>query len=386
MERRSPGVESDKLQTLPQRVMAEVSLMTQPVTNDDMTPVIEEAFVRALDSKRALPKTWLVRADAVTRIGQANGVVILGTMLLARATNPKIDPFALNVKGGSNAYNARSVAEYFQKRNQGRFHFGSKSKNPFNTSTWFGNVNRLDGLEPRTRSKTDQIIEIAKQAARDLSHATADDALEGLAAFLHVRIRVLKAEQAKQRSVVSANALSAHAVVELVARFVGGHSEGGKVGQAIAGAVLDTVFKSVEVGKINSPQPGDIHVKVNGLSKLVGEVKQAKVSEDEALMLAEDARFVGADTALLVALARDHVPLDRDRVRRDALKAHNVALTVCESVAELIACVATFSNRTLDAIAAELPDRFAKRLEQQDVSEELQARWAADVKDQNARA
>ena len=155
----------------------------------ELEPVLEEAILMARDPARKPPYIWLIRLAEIERIELAIGVVVLGTMALARATNPDIDPFTLKRDPAhSRSYNARGVAEFMQAQNHGRFDFGSESKNPFNSTTVFGGQTRLDALTRLTRTDTAQVVELLKDCARDLAKADAKQALEVLATFLRVRI------------------------------------------------------------------------------------------------------------------------------------------------------------------------------------------------------
>lgn len=351
----------------------------------ELEPVLEAAVLMARDPERKPPNTWLVRLAEIERIELAIGVVVLGTMALARATNPDVDPFTLKLDPAHNrSYNARAVAEFMQAQNQGRFDFGSESKNPFNSTTVFGGQTRLDTLTRLKRADTAQVVELLKDCARDLAKADADQALEVLATFLRVRMAVAKKKAAAQRSaLLGGGALTPEALVRTLEQFIVQWTEGGRAGQAFVGALLDCVFNTtnVDVGQINSPRPADVRVKLGLKVKLAAEVKQVTITEGEVLALAATAARLGADTALVAVFARQHKPLDRGSLRSQALRDHNVALCVAESVEEVVAEVATFSTKTLQEITEQLPEKLASRLRQQRASDAAQQAWARAISD-----
>ena len=106
------------------------------------------------------------------------------------------------------------------------------------------------------------------------------------------------------------------------------------------------------------------------------EVKQVSVEEGTAFQLASEARSRGVSLALLVVLADQQSPLDRERIRRQALKEYRVMLEVVESVRELLGTVAIFSTTSIEQMVAELPGHFAERMREHGISGKGRQRWA----------
>ncbi len=104
-------------------------------------------------------------------------------------------------------------------------------------------------------------------------------------------------------------------------------------------------------------------------------MKQLPVGEDVALGLSREVAELGADLGLLVVIAERHSPIDRERVQRKALSEDGVLLVICESVLELISSVAVLSATPAVQIETELPDAFAIRMRELDVSTAGQREW-----------
>src|SRR5512143_2258563 len=76
--------------------------------------ISRERFERALALARSdasLPAEWLERTHEVGQSPSKTFIAMLGTALLAKATDSRVDPFALKTREHRTAYSARSLCK-----------------------------------------------------------------------------------------------------------------------------------------------------------------------------------------------------------------------------------------------------------------------------------
>src|SRR4051794_33162914 len=73
-----------------------------------------ERAVRLVDNDEPLPDIWVERVREIGEATNKTFIAVLGTALLSRATEPRIDPLTLKASAqaaaGLEAYSARGVA------------------------------------------------------------------------------------------------------------------------------------------------------------------------------------------------------------------------------------------------------------------------------------
>ena len=340
----------------------------------DLELRLEEAIALAR-SDAELPTVWLRRVERLGQLGFKTYVAALGGATLAKATDPRVDSLTQDENAGARGYALRKPTEFLARANHDRYHLGAKGRWPLNNRPLLGGPARIDEFT-KIAPKARPAFELFRDCLTDLNRLDAEEALQALAAFLRVRMAVMDADRAASRDGFSlTSGLSSDELLGICERFVRDDPEGGKRGQALVAAVLDCVFSSVRLQPINDPRPGDVRVLSDGITVLPVEVKQAPVDESTGLELAAAVRELGAKAGLLVVLADRHSPINRDQLRRQALRQFGVALEVCESVRELIGVVAVFSGGTTQRIVDRLPTTYADRMREHDVSEAGQRRW-----------
>jgi len=342
---------------------------------DALEETLEEAIDRAR-SDTALPRLWLTRVARLGELGIKTYVAALGAALLAKATDPRVDSLTQDVAAGTRGYSLRKVAEIMAERNHDRFHMGATGRWPLNNRPFLGGPSRIDEFTKISR-KARPSFELFRDGLVDLNRATREEALEALAAWVRVRIEVLEIERAAWReSLEVESGLSPDELLGVLEIFVRENPENGRRGQALVAAVLGCAHGNVVLQSINNPHPGDVQVWRDEALTCVVEVKQVPVTEMAGAELAAATRGMGASLALLVVLADRHAPLDRERLRRQAITDHGVLLEVAESVRELVGAVAVYSATPVEIVAASLPNRYAERLREHEVSPQGQQRWS----------
>jgi hypothetical protein len=334
-------------------------------------------------STEELPAIWIARVERIGGLGVKTYIAALGGALLAKATDPRIDSLAQDEAAGPRGYSLRKAAEFLAQQNNGCYHLGAEGRWPLNNRPFLGGPARIDDFT-KISGRARPAYEAFLDGLRDLNRLERSEAIEALAAFLRVRMAVQRAEREAVRTARRIESdLALEDLVGIVDRFVRADPEGGRRAQALAAAVLDCAFDDVDLQPINSPHPGDVRVLSDKQIILAVEAKQLPVSEGVASELSREAAGLGADLALLVVIAEQHAPLDRDRIQREALREDGTLLIACESVLELISSVAVLSGTPAVRVEADLPGVFAARMREIGVSKKGQDEWRQLVEDRS---
>jgi hypothetical protein len=343
------------------------------------TAVLEDAIAKARSSD-ILPGIWLRRVENLGGLDTKTYIAALGGALLAKATDDRVDSLVQDLKAGPHGYSLRMVSELLAERNHGRFHMGATGKNPLNNRPFLGGPARIDEftkINPKSRPS----FELFRDALTDLNRMNSIAAFDALAAWLRVRMAVQAGEIAEVSSQLAlTTSLDPADLFTITEMFVREDPEGGKRGQSLVAAVLDCAFDEVVLQPINHPRPGDVRVLRKGEIVWIVEVKQVAVEEQTAVDLAREAHGLHASLAMLVVMADDQVPIDRERIRRRALQDFRVMLEVVESAAELLSTVCVFSTTTIEQMVERLPGNYAKRMLEHGVSEGGRHRWSELVR------
>jgi hypothetical protein len=343
---------------------------------------LDEALALARSTEE-LPAVWIARVDRLGGLGVKTYIAALGGALLAKAADPRVDSLAQDEAAGPRGYSLRKAAEFLAQQNDGRYHLGAEGRWPLNNRPFLGGPARIDEFT-KISGKARPAYEAFLDGLRDLNRLERTESLAALAAFLRVRMAVQEAEREAARAARQIRSdLALEDLVGIVDRFVRADSEGGRRAQALSAAVLDCVFDDVELQPINSPHPGDVRVLSDGQVILAVEAKQLPVTEAVASELSREAAELGADLALLVVIAEQHAPLDRERIQREALREDGTLLITCESVLELISSVAVLSGTPAMRIEADLAGAMAARLREIGVSKKGQNEWRRLVEDRS---
>lgn len=324
-----------------------------------------------------LPADWLHRVERIEECPSKTYVAALGAALLAKATDARVHSLARAAAAGPDGYSIRSVGEFMASQaSRYGFHLGATGPWPLNNSPFYRNAERIDRFT-NIRADAKPYHEDFVRYLQDLNRLPEDDALLGLAAFLRRRIAHADALAEESAAVASIRGGAYAEVVQLATLFCTEDPEGGKRGQALVAAVLDCANDSVDLKRINNPRPLDVRVLEDDRIVLGAEVKQLAVREDAGLHVAAEASGLGCDKALLVAIAVDQPPLDREGLRQRALEAHGVLVQVVETVPELFAAITLFAPVSASEVAKLFPSAYAKRMQEHEVSGAGRQRWSA---------
>jgi hypothetical protein len=335
---------------------------------------LERAVRYAEDPHQALPVEWVERTEHMAGCSSQTYVAALGVALLAKATDERIDALTVKRKVSANAYSMRGPAIVLAgNASLYGYHLGVTGPEPLNNQPFF-HGERIDrfGVEDK---EIEPFQNNLVRYLRELNGYDSLRALMALAAFIRVRQRFATQLAAAQAALETTGLSSLSRLVSIAEEHIGSNTEGGKRGEALVAAILDLAHDEVELSGAHDPRPRDVAVLRHGEDLLLVEVKQKPVDADTADHLAREAREAHVDKALLVALAPNQQPLDRESIRRSADAAHGVLTLVYETVAELLTQVTIHSSLTASEIAERLPSIYLRRMQEHGVSEDGQRRW-----------
>jgi hypothetical protein len=346
---------------------------------EDLAQTLERAYVLAI-GKQQLPSTWLSRAEQLGESPSVAFIAAVGSVLLAKATNPTVDAFVIQAREGSaGAFNLRAAATALgSKKRAFGYDIGSSSdRDPINHGTLVGSI-RWDVALDRIREDHKPFFQLILTWLRDVNRMSQDEATEALAAYLRVRRAVAPGAAVQQIPSALQNAPTLPDLVDVLEGFVGADPEGGARGMALVAAAYRAGGFEVVLPSRNDPRRIDVAIKRAGAMAIGAEVKQIHTSEGTADTLAEDAADAGVGRALLVVL-RPGVLVDFDRpaVVRRAEKDHRVVMRVTDGVRELLHEALTSGDVSLEEFCASLPRLFAEALRDIRIAEPTLETWAA---------
>jgi hypothetical protein len=337
-------------------------------------------FQEALDlarSDKALAPPWIERTRKVGESPSKTFIPMLATALLAKATDSRVDPFALKARDFATAYSARSLCKdvLVPCAVDAGVHIGTTGREPLNNQPFFRH--ERVGPDMKVRPYVRPHLDYLCQCLASMKKLNGPQAVEALAAFLRVRIE--EGPQSAEPLVVE-QALGVPELVARTIRFIASDPENGKRGQALVAAALDLVFPDVRTTRVFDPSrrwPGDVVAYDEEAVMLAIEVKQRPATDTEILQFVERCAQMGVQRAMVALLDPDQDVLDVEEMREAAWQRHGVHLSVLVGATELLHDVLTWTAKPLAGALSELPQMMATRLDEMEVSAEGQAAWAA---------
>jgi len=301
----------------------------------------------------------------------------LGTVLLARATDDRIDPLSIKAEYGRNTYSLRTLGHEVLVPAARRLGFSIRNtgREPLNNQPFF----RYDHMSviDRVRDKAGFAQFVSGVAKVD--ELDRDEALAALAAFLRVAIDVA---QQLDDYVVDPGAPTLRRVVAGVESFLGEGVDRPRRTQALVAAAFDVTHGDVRSRRLNDPSrdyPGDIQAFDGERPILAVEVRAKNVRPDETQAFVSACRQAGIERAFMVVIWRQHQALHVNILRQWSLDHDNVLLTIIESVEDLLFAAFGWADLPLPAALRVFVVAALERLKEIEAEEQSLARWAGLV-------
>jgi hypothetical protein len=336
--------------------------------------LIEQTFADALALARGGTSLIAEFEEATEVVGRSRSKTftpVMGTALLAKAAEPRVDILSLLARSGPSGFSASRIGGiFFEKVSAAGIDARCRSR-AFHNNNPFEGEERI-GQFPSCRDQAGLRLLISSlNAAQPLAKARA---LDAFASFLRARERLSTAPAAAPRI---AGAISIGAAIGLLDSFVVEASEGGKRGQALLVGCVRAVFDDVESSdKVNDPSfrsPADLVVRDgNGNITIVGEAKQKLVTDSDVLAVCQAAAASGASAVIYAALAPGQGPLG---VSREPRERHDVAVQTFESVESLVDASIVWSGEPASTAVPQVLVEFRAAMIDLDVDPETIEDW-----------
>jgi SacI restriction endonuclease len=337
---------------------------------------LEEAFAWA-SADRPVPDTWREFARQTFQMASKTYTPALGTALLARATDDRIDPLSIKTEYGPNSYSLRTVGHAVlvpAARDLG-FSIRNTGREPLNNQPFF----RYDHMSviDRVRDKPGHAHFVA--GITKVGELDRDQALAALAAFLRVAIAVA---QQLDDYVVDPGAITVQRVIAMVETFLGDRTDRPQRTQALVAAAFDVTHQNVRSRRVNDPSrdyPGDIQAFEDDRPILSVEVRAKSVLSTEVAGFVSACHLAGIERAFMVILWPPHQALPVNMLRQKSLDEQGVLLTIIEQVEALLLDVFGWSDLALPVALRIFVISALERLKEIEATEQSLAQWVALV-------
>ncbi|MUL41634.1 restriction endonuclease, SacI family [Streptomonospora sp. PA3] len=358
-----------------------------------------ENFLTALEQATSggpLPEEWVERSRQVGRSSSMTHTPILGTALLAKATNRDVDALALqrNIHRG---YSARGLAKevLVPLCVEHGIDLRTKGAEPLNNQPFFAQPKIIKELVPETDPTARKELEYLIACLEKADFLEGEDAVAALAAFLRVRI-----EDGDKATLLELEAgqLGLYELAQLSTEFINVNREGGRRGQAFVAACLDVMFPGkVRADAINDPSrrvPGDVAVEAAVTSSgdtigaadiaarpsagivLSAEAKQKPVTPSEVLQFVERLAAAGIDKGVYAALDPNQPDLGTRVLSQKSLERNGVLLQIVTEPRELLELAIQWSPKPIRESLHEFPQLLVLRLKDFHCGRNSQEEWA----------
>lgn len=348
--------------------------MASTFNYDNARIVLEEACMRA-ESKELLSIEWHRTTALIAACRVKTYTPMLGTGLLARATDDTIDALSIKADSGEHAYSARSLCHQVLVPESVRrgFDLRARGREPLNNQPFF----RYDRVDRIVRVKYPTDFRMLLDALRHVGTLDKVDAREGLAAFVRQR---LEAAHSVSHPTVDSSGIDFRRLIHDCSLFLAEDAEGGKRAQAIVAAALDVGYGDVRARRVNDPSrdiPGDVHVFSEGLPIVAVEVRAKPVPMTEILQFAEAVAKAGIPRALVVVLAAGQVAIDEKELWVEAWERNGVVVGLVGSVEDLLLQVFQWADVALPQGIERFCESGMTRLVEIEAAEESLQSWVA---------
>lgn len=354
----------------------------------------ELAFGKALalaESGEALPSDWVERIDRIASGRAKTYTPVLGTALLARATDRRVDPLTLKASADHamhlKSYTARGLGHEVLVPLCQRYGVDLRvhGREPLNNSPFF----RADRVHRGMEAKYPDELEYLVDTLEEIKGLTSRDATFALAAF----IRQGQSARAAAGAPITLfeTAVSLPNLILITETFVQRRPEAGKRGQAMVAAALDMSHERVQTRNVfasSTKLPGDVIVHQTAADPIPIEVRQKPVAQKDVVASLSAVQAAGLHQAGYVAIDPHQPDLPWGRIIREAAETYSIAVWAEVSTASFLARAAEACGDPRRFVA-EFPARMLARLEELGADREGREEWAelvAGVTDRPTRA
>lgn len=317
-----------------------------------------------------MPDEWLSRTEDVAKFEEKTCLVVLGTALLATATDDTVDPLTLKTRAGNRAYSARGLAHGVLVPASVEYGFDLRTTGPepLNNQPFF-HSERVDDM-PQVKHPAE--IKYLVECLEAVHYLRKDEAVEALAAFLRNRIAAAKTVR------IDLGKMSADLMRLSTAcrEFLHSSAESGKRAQALVAAAFDLVFDDVRTARVFDPSrrfPGDVQAFFKLEPVVAVEVRAKAVKYSDAVHFVRSAAAAGFPHAMIAAFAS--VDDETARLRDEGWKELDVLVSIQLDYIDLLLDALAWGRKPLHQQLSIFPARVVERLLQLEVKQSSLALW-----------
>lgn len=334
--------------------------------------VLEVAFEWA-SSDRPVPEAWTEFAIQTFQMTSKTYTPALGTVLLARATDDRVDPLSIKTEYGPDTYSLRTLGHevLVPAARQLGFSIRNTGREPLNNQPFF-RYDHMSAID-RVRNKPEHDRFLAGLAK--IGSADRDEALAALAAFL--RVAISTAQQLDDYTLADGT-LTVQRVIAAVETFLGEDVDRPRRTQALVAAAFDVTHHDVRSRKINDPSrdyPGDVQAFEGNEPILAAEARAKRVRSTEVESFVFACRQAGIERAFMIVLSPSHQALPVNMLCQKALDYTGVLLTIIEDVEDLLIDVFGWSDLTLSNALQIFTASMLARLKEIEASNRSLSQW-----------
>lgn len=336
------------------------------------------------------PETWVANIERLSVLCEEGvsktHIAFLGTAILAKALEPKVDLFIIKPSHATGAereraYSARTLCHsvWVPLAAELGISLGVTGREPLNNQPYF-RMTRLDDGTPvhaGGRAAFEYMIGLIRelQAQPDSSAATL-----ALRAFITVRKRY----QPRYAALQGERTITPTDLVSAINALVRDNSEGGKRAQAVVAGLLDVFagLDRVESGRINDPSrrhPGDVCVRSQTDPEVwekAFEVRDKPVTASDIQIFGKKCIDMGVREAAVVMASENQTTIDSAKLDEWA-KPLGLGLTLFYGWSPLIEQVLFWCEIPKTDAATQAALTVHDRLIQVEASTDATAMWAA---------
>jgi len=329
---------------------------------------------RALELARSdavVPAVWIERTQRVASFEDKTCLVVLGTALLATATDDTVDALTLKARAGNKAYSARGLAHevLVPASIDHGFDLRTTGREPLNNQPFFYS----DRVDAMPRVKHPEEIQYLVECLEEVHYLREEEAVQALAGFLRHRIA------AKEQAVpIDLGHTSADLIrlKDACDHFLSKSAESGKRAQALVAAAFDLVFDDVRTARVFDPSrklPGDVQA-FHKLEPVVAvEVRAKPVTYSDAVHFVRSVGAAGFPHAMIAGF--EAVDAKVLSLSKEAWQETGVYVTVYTQFSDILLDALAWSRRPLHQLLAEFPKDVVARLTQLEVKTSSMALW-----------
>lgn len=355
--------------------------MSPHLSRTDAARILRQAHHDA--AQGAYDGTWIGLVREVWRFASKTYVPALGTILLAKAVDARVDVGTIKMlPENPHTFSLRNLAHnvLVPLSRELRFSIRTTGREPLNNQPFFrySHVDEIDRVSNRT--ELDRYRHILATHLRPLDETASRSAL---AAFVRVGI-----DEHVRRDTIPAATGELGAREILIGLTILLREWGPWTAQALGAVLLESFFPNPMVRRLNDPSrnhPGDVQaIGESGHPVLSLEARTKRVTIGDVLAFSDACERADIRRAVILDLSDGPHPLGVDEAISRAWEEHGVALHIIADPPQVLALMAVLGPTDPSALYQTFAERLSYHLAAIEAPEGARVAWAEFVEAERA--